>query len=65
MNLYKNIPFLWVQNKIGLSWQITLTQLIELLSYKNSEKVGSVYKAFLAMKKIIIAVLEKATKGNQ
>ena len=46
----------WVKDEYGVSWQITPANMGELMS-KNPEKTTPV---MLAMKKIIIADLEKA-----
>ena len=51
----------WLKDKFGLSWQIIPKALHELLG-KN--KTGKVMAAMMQMKKIIVADLEKAHKGE-
>lgn len=54
----------WLKDKYGLSWQIIPRRLNELMGDKNKEKAGRATEAMLAMKKIVIADLEKAYEGN-
>ena len=54
----------WLKDKFGLSWQIVPPVLVELLSDKDPVKAGRVMQAMMQMKKIIIADLKKAHKGN-
>ncbi len=53
----------WLQDKFGLSWQITPTRLIELMQDKDPVKAGRVAQAMMGMVKIDIAELEKAYAG--
>ncbi len=53
----------WLKDKFGLSWQITPTVLIELMSDPDREKAGRVTQAMLKMSKIDIAALERAYAG--
>lgn len=46
----------WLRDKFGLSWQITPTQLPELIRTPNA------FKAMLGMKKIDLAELERAAQ---
>ncbi len=50
----------WLQDKYGLSWQITPKVLTEMLRNGTPEQRRRVTEAFMPMKKIIIADLEKA-----
>lgn len=50
----------WLQDKYGLSWQITPTILGKMLQDKDPKKVAKVTQAFLKMKKFDIAKLKKA-----
>ena len=50
----------WLKDKFGLSWQVVPTILSKLLADKNAKKSQKVMMAMLQMKKIDIAVLEKA-----
>lgn len=51
-------PCSWVRDKFGVSWQVTPTILMQLLSDPDHEKAGRVARAMFKMKKIIIADLE-------
>lgn len=53
----------WLKDKYGLSWQITPTRLIELMTDPNPERAGRVMQAMMKMIKIDIATLEKAAVG--
>jgi len=50
----------WVKDKFGVSWQIVPVALHEMLLHGTKEQVGRVTQAFLPMKKLVIADLEKA-----
>lgn len=50
----------WLKDKFGLSWQIVLTVMDEMLSDKDQSKLARVTEAFLKMKKFDIAKLKKA-----
>ncbi len=54
----------WLKDKYGLSWQIVPTVLSKLLSDKDAKKSQRVMQAMLQMKKIDIAALKKASKGE-
>jgi predicted 3-demethylubiquinone-9 3-methyltransferase (glyoxalase superfamily) len=53
----------WLKDKFGLSWQIVSTAMGEMLQKGTPEQIDRVTQAFLPMKKIIIADLEKAYEG--
>ena len=53
----------WLKDKFGLSWQITPTVLIELVSDPDPAKAGRVMAAMMQMSKIDIAKLREAAKG--
>lgn len=53
-------PCGWLKDKFGVSWQVTPTILMELLSDPDREKAGRVTEAMFEMTKIIIADLETA-----
>ena len=57
-------PCGWLADKFGVSWQVTPTRLLELLSDPDREKAGRVTQAMFAMKKIILADLEQAAVGE-
>jgi len=53
----------WLKDKYGLSWQITPSVLIELVSGPDTAKAGRVMAAMMRMGKIDIAKLKEAAKG--
>lgn len=53
-------PCGWVQDKFGVSWQVTPRMLMENLSDPDREKSKRVFEAMMQMHKIIIADLEAA-----
>jgi predicted 3-demethylubiquinone-9 3-methyltransferase (glyoxalase superfamily) len=53
----------WLKDKYGLSWQITPSVLIELVSGPDTAKAGRVMAAMMQMGKIDIAKLKEAAKG--
>lgn len=54
----------WTKDRYGLSWQITPTRLMELLSSDDKAKAGRVMAAMLQMSKIDIAALEAAAAAS-
>jgi predicted 3-demethylubiquinone-9 3-methyltransferase (glyoxalase superfamily) len=54
----------WLTDKYGISWQITPSRLMELLTDPNPVKANRVMQAMLAMTKIDIAELEAAYAGT-
>src|SRR6266508_3293536 len=50
----------WLEDKFGVSWQVTPTVLIDMLHDEDSEKSERVTKAMLQMKKIDIKTLKEA-----
>jgi predicted 3-demethylubiquinone-9 3-methyltransferase (glyoxalase superfamily) len=50
----------WLKDKYGVSWQIVPTALMKMLGDKDAEKAKRVMQAMLKMKKIEIAVLQRA-----
>lgn len=55
----------WLKDAYGVSWQIVPTDLDKLLDDPDPEVVARVTSAFLEMKKIDIAELEKARSSSQ
>ena len=53
----------WLKDKFGVSWQIVPVVLPKLLQEKDRAKADRVMKAMLAMKKLDIAALERASAG--
>ena len=57
-------PCGWLKDKYGLSWQITPTKLNNMLQGEDPEADNRVMTAMLDMKKIDIAALERAQRGE-
>lgn len=53
----------WIKDKYGVSWQISPTVLNDMMDDNDPEAINRVTKAFLEMKKLDIAEIEKAYKG--
>ncbi len=53
----------WLKDKYGLSWQITPTVLIEMISDPDPGKSQRAMKAMMTMTKIDIAKLQEAVRG--
>ena len=60
----KQEPCGWLDDKFGVSWQITPTMLLKSLSDPDREKADRVAQAMFKMTKIIIADLEAAARGE-
>lgn len=54
----------WLKDKYGLSWQIVPLRMDEMLQGGTEEQVARVTQAFLPMKKLDIAQLERAYAGR-
>jgi predicted 3-demethylubiquinone-9 3-methyltransferase (glyoxalase superfamily) len=54
----------WLKDKYGLSWQVTPTILLEMVSDKDRKKAQRAFDAMLQMRKIDIRKLEEAYKGE-
>jgi len=54
----------WLKDKFGLSWQIVPTVMVEMLQDPDPEKSQRVMQAMMPMKKLDIAVLEQAYRGD-
>jgi predicted 3-demethylubiquinone-9 3-methyltransferase (glyoxalase superfamily) len=50
----------WLKDKYGVSWQISSAMLHEIMSSGDQKKIDRVTQAFLQMKKIDLAELERA-----
>jgi predicted 3-demethylubiquinone-9 3-methyltransferase (glyoxalase superfamily) len=50
----------WLKDKYGLSWQVTPTMVIELISGPDAQRSGAAMEAMLRMKKLDIAALQQA-----
>lgn len=54
----------WCKDKWGISWQITPTALTEAVTDKDPASAKRAFNAMMGMKKIDIAIIEKARKGE-
>lgn len=50
----------WLKDKFGLSWQVVPDSMVAMLSDNDSQKAARVMQAMMSMRKINLAVLEKA-----
>ena len=50
----------WLKDKFGLSWQVVLVVLLEMMMDPDARKSARVMKAFMQMKKFDIATLKRA-----
>jgi predicted 3-demethylubiquinone-9 3-methyltransferase (glyoxalase superfamily) len=55
-------PCGWLKDKFGLSWQIVPTAIRQMMA--DPEKANRVMKAVLQMKKLDLARLEQASRGE-
>lgn len=54
----------WLKDRYGLSWQVLPKRMDELLRDGSEEQTARVTQAFLPMKKLDIAALERAFAGS-
>jgi len=54
----------WLKDKFGVSWQISSSALREMLTNGTREQVDRVTQAFLPMKKLDVAEIQKAYEGK-
>jgi predicted 3-demethylubiquinone-9 3-methyltransferase (glyoxalase superfamily) len=57
-------PCGWLADRFGLSWQITPTRLLELISGEDRTTAATAMRAMFEMKKIVIADLERAVSPD-
>jgi predicted 3-demethylubiquinone-9 3-methyltransferase (glyoxalase superfamily) len=55
----------WLKDRFGVSWQVVPRRFNELVADTDKEKAGRVMQAMLKMKKLDIAVLEKAYAAQE
>jgi len=58
-------PCGWLKDRYGLSWQVVPTEIIELLSSGESEKVERMSQSLFQMKKLDIGALKAAYHGTE
>jgi len=56
-------PCGWLKDKFGVSWQVVPSLLPKLMLDPDRQKVERVTNAFMAMKKLDIAAIERAAAG--
>jgi predicted 3-demethylubiquinone-9 3-methyltransferase (glyoxalase superfamily) len=54
----------WLKDKYGVSWLIVPTVMDEMMAKGTAKQIDRLTQAFLPMKKLVIAELEKAYKGE-
>ena len=54
----------WLKDKLGLSWQISPSTLDEMMKHGTREQIDRVTQAFLPMKKMDLAALQRAYDGK-
>lgn len=60
----KQLPCGWLEDKFGVSWQITPKILMKLISDPDAQKAKRATEAMLKMHKIVIADLETAAASE-
>jgi predicted 3-demethylubiquinone-9 3-methyltransferase (glyoxalase superfamily) len=55
----------WLKDKYGISWQITPSEMQDMMSKGTREQVERLTKAFMPMKKLDITKLKRAFEGKQ
>jgi len=54
----------WLEDRYGLSWQVTPTVLSQMLGSKDKDRIARVTQAFLKMKKFDIDTLQRAYESK-
>jgi predicted 3-demethylubiquinone-9 3-methyltransferase (glyoxalase superfamily) len=54
----------WLKDKYGMSWQLVPASIEEMLQDKDPERSSRVMRAVMKMKKLDIAELQRAFKGD-
>lgn len=54
----------WLEDKFGVSWQVTPVRMGEMMSQGTPEQIKLVTQSFLPMKKFDLATLERAYSGD-
>jgi predicted 3-demethylubiquinone-9 3-methyltransferase (glyoxalase superfamily) len=57
-------PCGWLKDKFGLSWQVVPAAIPQMMTDQDSEKSKRVMDAFMKMKKLDIAAIERAYAGQ-
>ncbi|HTQ81894.1 MAG TPA: VOC family protein [Pseudolabrys sp.] len=56
-------PCGWLKDKFGLSWQVTPAALPKMMTDPDTKKTARVMNAFMKMKKLDVAAIERAYAG--
>jgi predicted 3-demethylubiquinone-9 3-methyltransferase (glyoxalase superfamily) len=56
-------PCGWLKDKFGLSWQVVPSRIPQMMSDADTQKSARVMNAFMQMKKLDIAAIERAYAG--
>ncbi|MDB4923314.1 VOC family protein [Mucilaginibacter sp.] len=54
----------WLKDKYGVSWQVASTVMFDALKNGSAEQIARVTQAFMTMKKVDIAALQRAYNGE-
>ena len=57
-------PCGWLKDKFGLSWQVVPSRIPQMMSDADTEKSARVMNAFMKMKKLDLATIERAYAGQ-
>ena|SRR5665647_2425968 len=57
-------PCGWLKDKFGLSWQVVPSRIPQMMTDPDSKKSARVMNAFMTMKKLDIAAIERAYEGK-
>lgn len=57
-------PCGWLKDKFGLSWQVVPARIPQMMSDPDTKKTARVMNAFMKMKKLDIAAIERAYEGQ-
>ncbi len=55
----------WLKDRFGLSWQVWPTVIGEMMHHGTREQIDRITQAFLPMKKMDIATLQRAYEGTE
>ncbi len=58
-------PCGWLKDKFGLSWQVVPSAVPKMMTDPDAEKSARVMNAFMKMKKLDVATLERAFEGAE
>lgn len=59
----KEVQCGWLEDKFGMSWQITPSALMKIINGKDAKKADRVMRAMMPMKKLDLKALLAAAKG--